>query len=230
MFFAVLFVNIIYSQQDAKLEFSPYSDTIQVNHLHKNIGELLFKYVKEHIDFIQYDDLNNCDLRSHLICTVLEKKFYNLKTGKVWLFADSKLASKKNLYKDKNYSNLSQKTGSFTWGYHVAPFVIIEHDTLVIDPTTQSSITPIRKWANDLIPFDSKAYLIVKNSRYFCYPSDEEDKFMDNSLIWVDKTDGTDATDEFTELAEKIAIAYSGVLDPSKIVYYKNKIIELCGE
>ena len=111
MFFVVLFVNIIYSQQDVKLEFSPYSDTIQANHLNKNIGELLFKYVKEHIDFIQYDDLNNCDIRSHLICMVLEKKFYNLKTGKVWLFADSKRASKKNLYKDKNYSNLSQKTG-----------------------------------------------------------------------------------------------------------------------
>ena len=99
MFFAVLVVNTIYSQQDVKLEFSPYSDTIQVNHLNKNIGELLFKYVKKHIDFIQYDDINNCDIRSHLICTVLEKKFYNLKTGKAWLFADSKRASKKYFYK-----------------------------------------------------------------------------------------------------------------------------------
>jgi len=121
-------------------------------------------------------------------------------------------------------------TKGMSWGYHVAPVIICGHDTLVIDPSTQGSAISIRKWARDLIPLGSKGYIILKNNEYFCYPSDDENMFLDNETNWDTANYDSGPSDVITDIAEKISVAYGGMLDPSKVVFYKNKILELCGE
>jgi len=226
----VISLQLLYSQHKETLEYSPYSDTIGSNKIDKSIGAALYSFVKNRIDFVQYDDYENCDLRAHLICFVLEKKFDNLKLGKAWLFGDSKRASKKFLYEDGGSSYLALNSKGMSWGYHVAPVIIFGKDTLIIDPTTQSFAVPLRKWANDLIPLGSKGYIILKNNEYFCYPSDDENMFMDNETNWDNANDESGHADVLTDIAEKISVAYIGILDPSKIVFYKNKIIDLCNQ
>jgi hypothetical protein len=222
-------LQIIFSQHKDVPEYSPYSDTIGSNNIDKTVAEALFGFVKNRIDIVKYDDYENCDLRAHLICFILEKKFDNLKLGKAWLFGDSKRASKKYLYEDGGSSYLALSTKGMSWGYHVAPVIILGKDTLIIDPTTQNSAVTIRKWAKDLIPLGSKGYIIIKNNEYFFFPSDDENMFLDNCARW-DNPDKDRSVDEYTDMAEKISVAYGGMLNPSKIVFYKNKIMDLCNE
>jgi hypothetical protein len=226
----LLFISlqILYSQRKETLEYSPYSDTIEPNKIDKSVAQALYSFVKNRIDFVQYDDNENCDLRAHLICFVLEKKFVNLKLGKAWLFGDSKRASKKFLYEDGGSSYLALGSKGMSWGYHVAPVIILGNDTLIIDPTTQNTAVPLRKWAKDLIPLGSKGFIVIKNNEYFCFPSDDENMFLDNTVIWDNPGNESEPVDAYTDIAEKISVAYAGILDPSKVVFFKNKIIDLC--
>lgn len=228
--FLLIPLGLSLSQPEYKLEYSKFSDKIEINHFNHSFADTLFNFVSTKMDFIDFDDCNNCDIRAHLISLILKHRYGSLKLGKVWLFADSKRMTRKENYSKQGYSILSGNSKCFNWGYHVAPFLIIEKDTLVIDPSTQSSVVSVSKWSMDIIPNGFKGFIIIKDFKYYCYPADEYNKFDDLAISWTGVLGESVLEDDHIELAEKITNAYFGFFEPVRFNYYKNRILSLFEE
>ena len=176
--------------QMKSVEYSSYSDSVEVSNAGKSLVDSAFDYINDELDFIDFSDCNNCNSRAHLVTAILESRYPELNTAKVWLFADFKRASQEEKYIYKRYVFLSAGGECNSWGYHVAPVVLIKNkssfDTLILDPSTQNKPVSLHKWAIDLTSQEGKTYLIIKDKRYYTYPDNSNKKFEDMKTEWVD--------------------------------------------
>jgi len=173
-----------------------------------------FDYVNNELDFIDFDDCNNCNSRAHLIAAILESRYPELNMAKVWLFADFKRASQKEKYRYKKYVYLSAGEECSSWGYHVAPVVLIKNknsvDTLVFDPSTQNNPVSLQKWAIDLTSREGKTYLIIKDKKYYTYPDNSNKKFEDMKTEWADDVKSVN-DDDYSKSIGKILKSKHGL-------------------
>jgi hypothetical protein len=213
VFIMFMFRVNVYSQAEG-IEYSPYSDSVEISSAGKSIADSAFDYIANRLGFINFDDCNNCDSRAHLIAAILENKFPALNTAKVWLFADFKRASQGKKYRYKKYVYLSSNNECSSWGYHVAPVVLIKTkntvDTIVLDPSTQSKPVSLRRWALELTPQGEKTYLIMKDRKYYTFPDNPNKKFEDMKKEWVDD-DKLLNDDDYSKSIEKILKSKHGI-------------------
>lgn len=193
--------------QMKSIEYSPYSDSVEASNAGESLIDSAYDFINNELDFIDFDDCNNCASRAHLISAILESKFPEIKTAKVWLFADFKRASQEEKYRYKKYVFLSAGEECSNWGYHVAPVILIKNinsiDTLVLDPSTQSKAVSMRRWALDLTLEGGKTYLILKDKKYYTFPDDRNKKFEDMKRKWADD-DKSLRDDNYSKSIEKI--------------------------
>lgn len=198
------------------LEYSPYSDSVEISIAERLTVDSAFYFISNELEFIDFDDCNECSSRAHLMAAILENRFPSLKSAKVWLFADFKRASMEEKYKYKKNSYLVLNDDCSSWGYHVAPVVIIENkggaDTIVIDPTTQKTAVKLNKWAFRLIPDEGKALIAVKDKKYYLFPDNDSKKFEDMKKSWIDD-DKSLLDDDYSKSIEKILISNRRIYD-----------------
>lgn len=112
-----------------------------------------------------------CQQRAQIMSMML-KQVYKIEHCKVWLFSPSDLYfkdSRKLLISDKN--NLC-KNNQISWGYHVAPAILVKQDkgvdTLVFDPSIKCD-TPIllSDWFKAIQNSDVSKYTFLNADRYF---------------------------------------------------------------
>lgn len=208
--------GMIYSQT----EYSVFSDTISINEKSPGLSDSLFNFAQRELTFIEYNDCSNCPLRAHIMTYIFSRKFPAIKTGKVWLFGDSKRSSKRDIYKTRSPQYLSYKNTCSNWVFHVAPVIILGSDTIVIDPSTQTAPVMLKDWLKT-ISDSSLSFLIVKQNRYYSYPKDEYDFFNDLTPQWANTYSFENEADA---LARKLVIAYNTFFDPVKFQYYRYKL------
>jgi hypothetical protein len=200
--------------QMKSVEYGPNSDIIEVSNAGKSLVDSAFDYIDNELDFIDFDDCNNCDSRAHLIAAILESKFPVLKTAKAWLFADFKRASQEEKYRYKKHVYLSAGEKCSSWGYHVAPVVLIKNknsvDTIVLDPSTQYRAVELRKWAKALTLSGERTYLIIKDRKYYTFPDNSDKKFEDMKKEWV-SGDKSLKDDNYSKSIEKILKSRHGI-------------------
>lgn len=208
----------IYSQH--VLSFN--SDTIGANTTDKSLADSLYNYAVSKLNFLDYNDCNNCALRAHLLTFLFSQRYPDLKTGKVWIFADSKLSSKRDYYKTHTKEYLSYKNMCPLWGFHVAPVLIFGNDTIVIDPSTQTKPGKLSDWASN-ISTQTSSYVIVKKNDFYSYPEDSYDLF-DESREWEIKQNSGSVEKEIEFLSQKLTLAYHNFYDAVRFNYYKKKL------
>jgi len=212
----LLLTGYIYSQT----EYSAYSDTIGVNGQAPGVSDSLFSMARGELTFLDFNDCSNCPLRAHVMTFIFSRRNPEIKTGKVWLFCDSKRSSKRDIYKTRKPQYLSYKNICSNWLFHVAPVIIFGSDTVVIDPSTQSSPVMLKEWVKT-ISDSSLSFLIVKNDKYYSYPKDEYDFFNDILPRWVNTYS---FENEIDAIARKLTIAYNPIFDPVKFQFYRYKL------
>ena len=206
--------------------FSPYSDTLEANSADIKTADSLFNLANSKLNFLEYNDCNNCTLRAHVLTFLFSKLYPDLKIAKAWIFADSKLESRKDYYKTHIKGYLSYKNMCPLWGFHVAPAIIFETDTLVIDPSTQNSPAKLSDWVKNLSSAAS-AYIILKENKYYSYPEKgDDDLFNDNTADWEENKFGS-TEDEINFMARKLTTAYHSFFDPIRFNYYKKRLYTL---
>jgi hypothetical protein len=223
-FLLLTFFNagIIFSQAN----MSPFSDSIASSRVNPEFTDSLFSIAASQITFLEFEDCNNCALRAHVIIFILSNRFPELNFGKVWMFADSKLSSRKDYYKTHRKEYLAGYGICPLWGFHVAPAVILDDDTIIIDPSTQKKSVPLSKWVSDISP-NTASYIILKDSKYYMYPEDEFDLFNDKLPSWEQDYEFKSTSDELNFIALKLTNAYQSFYDPHKYNYYKYAISKL---
>lgn len=210
----IFLIRMNTSSQLKSIVYSPYSDSIKISIAEISLIDSAFNYINNELGFIDFDDCNNCNSRAHLIAAILERKFPALNTAKVWLFADFKRASQESKYKYKKYVYLSAGAECSTWGYHVAPVVLIKYknsaDTMVFDPSTQNKPVSLQKWALDLTLQNEKTYLILKNKKYYTFPDNPNKKFEDMKIKWSDD-DKSLNDDDYSRSIKRILKSRHGI-------------------
>ncbi len=212
------------------LEYSIYSDSLEISIAERSTVDSAFYFINNELEFVDFDDCNECASRAHLIAAILEKRFPSLKFAKVWLFADFKRASmeEKNKLKKNSYLVLNEECSR--WGYHVAPAVIIENkggaDTIVLDPSTQKKAVPLNKWAFKLISDDGSAFITLKEKRYYSFPENKKNKFKDDAEIWSDDNKSL-YDDDFKTSLKKVLLSKQGVMEPAVINSRLKKVMDL---
>ncbi|RPI13473.1 MAG: hypothetical protein EHM58_18430 [Ignavibacteriae bacterium] len=210
-------VNSI-AQDSVKLEYSTFSDIIPVSKINISIADSLYQFIEKELPFIDFGDCNNCSYRAHLMAAILEKNFPGVNTAKVWLFADYKRESQEDIYRYKSYIHLSSDAGCNKWGYHVAPILIIEQgnsiDTMVIDHSTQRKPEKLKEWAEKLVQKGSKGFIIIKDKKYYKFPDNENNRFIDTRKEWIDDKKEPLYDDNFSISLEKVLLARYGFWEP----------------
>ena len=210
----IFMIRINTGSQTKGVEYSPYSDSVELSSADKSLIDKAFDYINDELNFIDFDDCNNCDSRAHLIAAILESKHPELNMAKAWLFADFKRASQEERYRYKKYVYLSAGEECSSWGYHVAPVVLIRNkgsvDTMVFDPATQSNPVSLQKWALDLTPQEGKTYLIIKDKKYYTFPDNSGKKFEDEKREWKDDSKSLNDED-FSKSIERILKSKHGL-------------------
>lgn len=226
---AIILLFAMHELSFSQVEYSRYSDSAEIIYGNTSLADSLFNYISRKLPFISYDDCNNCDSRAHLIAAIMEKQFPGVRIYKAWLFADYKRASKTGEYMSKTPNHLTFNDDCNKWGYHVAPVVIISDavrtDTMVLDPSTQSTAVSLKKWASDLLPQEDQALLVIKNKHYRSFPDNEEGKFLDDIKEWRDDENLTD--DDFSKSINNILFAYYGFWEPWMYRIHYNQIKDL---
>jgi hypothetical protein len=210
---------------ELKIHFSNYSDTIIPSNISYDLFEQIFEFLDSKSNIIDYKDCNICKSRAHILCRVIEKHFPEINIYKVWLFADSKRSSKSDYYKYAPNYYLGFENCKF-WKYHVAPVLLFNSDTIVIDPATQNKHVKLSEWINDITPDNSKAFLIIKKPVYYLFPEDENNLFADHEKVWdLNNPRLTDTS--FTRSINEISGANSGFYNPWIFNFYEYAIRNL---
>ena len=212
--------------QNPRTELSPYSDTIPQSSLSTSQADSIFSFIVSNKHLIDLDDCNICKSRAHIISRIIEKYFPSVFPAKVWLIADCIRSSKTEYYKYKP-AVLLQLPGKCTnWAYHVAPVIITANDTIVIDPSTQIKPVSLSKWAGDIIPTNGAGFLIIKDKRYYIYPKNKDDKFLDSLQNWND--DNKYATDnKYLRSVDETLKAKHRLYESWKFNYYISELLKL---
>jgi hypothetical protein len=225
----LVFLLALHASQQAQVEYSSYSDVIDITTGTPALADSLFRFISTGLPFITYDDCNNCDSRAHLTAAILEKQFPGVSIAKAWLFADYKRSTKSAVYRLKPQVHLSYNDDCDKWGYHVAPLVIISGtagtDTLVLDPSTQTRAVNLNKWASDLLPVEGAAFLVIKDKRYRSFPDNEEGKFLDDMKDWRDDESLVD--EDYSKSINNILLAKYGFWEPWTYRMHYNRIKDL---
>ncbi len=207
-----------------------FSDSVDACITDKSTVDSAFDFISNELGFMDFDDCNNCASRAHLISAILEKQFPGLKTAKAWLFADFKRASKEEIYRLRKTSFLTAGNECDSWGYHVAPLVLVscgdKIDSVVLDPSTQNKPVSLHKWASGLVTRGSKALIIIKDKKYYLFPDNDSKKFEDTKKIWVDN-DKSLYDEDFTKSIEKILISKRRIREPGVFGSDMKKIRDL---
>lgn len=221
----VIITSTLYAQYP-RTEYSPYSDTISQSRLSSPQADSIFNFIVSKKHLIDLDDCNICKSRAHIIARIIEKYFPEAIPAKVWLVADCKRNSKTEYYKYKP-AVLLQSPGKCTnWAYHVAPVIITETDTIVIDPSTQQKPVSLSKWAGDIIPKNGVGFLIIKDKRYYIYPQNKDDKFLDSLQNWnVNNNIAVD--DKYLRSVDETLRAKHKLYEPWKFNYYISELMKL---
>jgi hypothetical protein len=228
----VSFAGVPDKPQTGEVEYSTLSDTAPVNYIEYAMADSIFHFVKSELDFIEYDDCNNCESRAHLIAAVIEKRF-GVRTMKVWLFADSKRATQTDKYKyTPHYKlHLGTKGDCDDWAYHVAVMMIISSngrtDTIVIDPSLKNSIATISEWAEDIVKDDTRGFIVIKDSMYRLFPDDENGKFEDYKLVWADDEHKDLLDEDYRASISSVLDARYPVSEPWTRSYKEQQILEM---
>ncbi len=210
--------------QQSRIIYSPYSDTM-INNINVS-ADSIFSFItgKEHL--IDFNDCNICKSRAHIISRAIEKYFEGVVFLKAWLIADCKRLSQKEIYRYKQNIYLSLPGRCSNWVYHVAPVALINGDTVVIDPATQSSPVSLSSWANSIIPKNGSSYLIIKNSGHYIYPETGDDFFLDELADW--NTGEPRMKDEnCLRSIDEVLRAKHGFYEPWRFNYYMQELLKL---
>jgi hypothetical protein len=213
----LLFAVSLHAQEKKEIEFSRYSDKIALSNANSLIADSVFNFISEELDFIDYDDCENCRARAHVTAALIEKKFPGITVGKVWLFGDSKRATQSEKYRNRQDSYLYLEDKCSSWGYHVAPVIIFEHgsvkDTIVIDPSTQDGPVSFGNWAVKLIHPGSKGFLVFKEKRYYTFPMDKAKRFQDHKELWTDDENKALEDEDYSRSIKNLLGSVYGSLD-----------------
>ncbi|MBE2218110.1 MAG: hypothetical protein IAE90_07910 [Ignavibacteria bacterium] len=206
--------------------FSALSDTIGVSSLTPQSADSIFSFIKQNSDIIDFDDCNICKSRAHIIARIIEKYFPHISAGKVWLIADSKRSSTKEIYRYKPVIMLQGKGSCDSWIYHVAPVLISGTDTIVIDPATQSKPVSLSTWYEGIIRPGGTGFIVIKNSQWYIYPEDRDGYFLDELHPWIENSgDLYDAA--YLRSIDETLRAKHGFFEPWKFKFYTQKLFEL---
>lgn len=216
-------ITVIYSQPGPVI-YSPYSDSIYNN---TNVSsDSIFSFILSNEHLIDFDDCNICKSRAHFLSRAIEKKFAGVNIFKVWLIADCKRSSQKENYRYKQNIYLQLQGKCSNWVYHVAPAALINGDTVVFDPATQTKTVSLKKWSEKLITPGSTAYLIIKEDEFYFYPESADDYFLDDTADWY--SDEPKMKDEkYLRSIEEILRAKQGYYEPWKFNYYMSELLKL---
>lgn len=221
----ILFCTSIFTQYE-RIEYSLHSDTIPQNIITHAKIDTIFTFINSHSWLVDFDDCNICKSRAHIVSRVIEKQFPDIVIAKVWLIADCKRSSQKDIYRYKPNVYLSHPGKCTNWSYHVAPIIITDADTFVIDPATQTIAVKLNEWAGDIIPADGKGFMIIKDERFYIYPQTENDLFLDDLQAW-NKNDRALTDDKYLRSIDETFRAKHGFYEPWKLKYYVSKLMEL---
>ena len=230
MFFRSIFILLLFSltlfAQYGRIEYSPHSDTIPLSNISTGGIDSVFSYVYSHGWLVDFEDCNICKSRAHIISRMIEKQYPEINIAKVWLIADCKRNSQKNKYRYKPNVYLHYPGKCVNWAYHVAPVIITALDTFVIDPATQIKPVSLKVWAENIIPGNGKAFVIIKDDRFYIYPQTENDLFEDDLAKWNEKSlKLTD--DKYLRSIDETLQAKHGFYEPWKFNYYMSELIKL---
>ncbi len=221
IYFAV-FISELYPQTE-RIQYSPYSDTL-INNTSLT-ADSVYSFILSNEHLIDFYDCNICKSRAHIICRAIEKQFPGAVVLKAWLITDSKRLSQKDKYRYKQ--NVYLKYGSCTnWVYHVAPALLINGDTVVIDPSTQKSAVSLSKWADQIIPAGGKGFMIIKKNTYYLYPESSDDYFLDELAVW-DAAEKRMKDEKYLRSIDEILKAKQGFYEPWKFNYYMSELLKL---
>ncbi len=208
------------------MEYSLYSDTIPHTSLSSSQADSIFNFIVSNKHLIDLDDCNICKSRAHIITRIIEKYFPAVIPAKVWLVADCKRSSKTEYYRYKPAVLLNLPGKCTNWVYHVAPVIITANDTIVIDPSTQTKPVSLSKWAGDIIPQNGAGYLIIKDKRYYIYPQNKNDLFLDSVQNWnVNNNNATD--DKYLRSVDETLQAKHRLFEPWRFNYYISELMKL---
>ncbi len=206
--------------------FSTLSDTIGTAILPPGSADSIFSFIKQNGEVIDFDDCNICKSRAHIISRIIAKYFPHISAGKVWLIADSKRSSTKEIYRYKPVIMLQGKGSCDSWIYHVAPVLISGTDTIVIDPATQSKPVSLSTWYEGIIRPGGTGFIVIKNSQWYIYPEDRDGYFLDELHPWIENSgDLYDAA--YLRSIDETLRAKHGFFEPWKFKFYTQKLFEL---
>ncbi|MEO8512943.1 MAG: protein-glutamine glutaminase family protein [Ignavibacteria bacterium] len=212
--------------QYERIEYSIHSDSVKQNSVTPDKIDSIYTFIYSHSWLIDFEDCNICKSRAHIISRMIEKNFPEITISKVWLIADSKRNSQKEAYRYKPVVYLSYPGKCQNWSYHVSPIIITDKDTFVIDPATQTKAVKLNKWAGDVIPKNSKGFLIIKDDRFYIYPETGSDYFADELPAW-DENDRSLTDNKYLRSVDETLQAKHGFCEPWKFNYYVLKLMEL---
>jgi hypothetical protein len=221
----ILLCSSIFAQH-GKIEYSIHSDTISQSSITNNKIDSIFTFIYSHSWLLDFEGCNICKSRAHIISRIIEKNFPEITISKAWLIADSKRISQKEAYRYKPVVYLSFPGKCSNWSYHVAPIIITDKDTFVIDPATQTKAVKLNKWAGDVIPKNSKGFLLIKDDRFYIYPETGNDFFSDDLNTW-NMEDRSLTDDKYLRSIDETLQAKHGFYEPWKFNYYVSKLMEL---
>lgn len=206
--------------------FSTLSDTIGSSTLTPGSADSIFSFVKQNEDVIDFDDCNICKSRAHIISRIIEKFFPHISSGKVWLIADSKRSSAREMYRYKPVVMLRGSGTCNSWIYHVAPVIISGSDTIVIDPATQSKPVSLASWYGHIIQPGGTGFIVIKNSEWYIYPENRDGYFLDELHPWNENSEELHDAAYLRSIEETLR-AKHGFFEPWRFKFYTQKLFEL---
>lgn len=226
IFFLITFLPGTLFAQHRQIEYSVHSDTIPQSNISLAKIDSIYTFIYSHNWLIDFDDCNICKSRAHIISRLIEKNFPEITVSKAWLIADSKRSTQKEIYRYKPAVYLSFPGKCSNWSYHVAPIIITDADTFVIDPATQTKAVKLNKWAGNVIPSGGKGFIVIKDKRFYIYPEIGDDFFDDDMRIW-NENDRSITDDKYLRSVDETLQAKHGFYEPWKFKYYVSKLMEL---
>jgi len=121
-----------------KMVSSAETNSIDVSNLDEQQSKSVMDYLlaQKHIPYSFVED--GCYTQAHEIYQILQK--YNIITGKAFILPNAGL-----LYPEALRSVVNPSFSG--WRYHVAPFILVDGEVRVLDPTLGKEALSLKNWA-----------------------------------------------------------------------------------